>query len=98
METEDPSLKPEQQAVEEMRVEPYASFMGYRHYLHIAVDANRVAVGDSLNIKAHIRSTTKQKNVEEQLTYAVSVTLGPFWDENDRNLIIDCIYDCFCRS
>lgn len=98
METANPLLKPEQQAVEEVRVEPYASFMGFRHYLHISVGSSRVVVGDSLNVQAYIKSSAKSKKFVEQLTYAVSVTLGPFWDENDCNLIIDYIYNCFCRS
>lgn len=74
METADPSLKPEQQAIQEMRLEPYASFNDYRNYLHISVGSSRVVVGDTLNIQAYIKSTSpEQKKLVEQLTYAVSL-------------------------
>ncbi|XP_067252456.1 complement component c3b, tandem duplicate 2 [Chanodichthys erythropterus] len=71
VETANPLLKPEQQAVEEVRVEPYSSFMDSRNYLHISVRSSRVVVGDSLNVQAHIKSSAKSKNFVEQLTYAV---------------------------
>ncbi|XP_016386615.1 complement C3-like [Sinocyclocheilus rhinocerous] len=72
VETADPSLKPEQQAIQEMRVEPYASFNDYRNYLHISVGSSRVVVGDTLNVQAHIKSNSpERKKLVEQLTYAV---------------------------
>uniref|UniRef100_A0A673I772 Complement C3-like n=1 Tax=Sinocyclocheilus rhinocerous TaxID=307959 RepID=A0A673I772_9TELE len=57
----DPSLKPEQQAIQEMRVEPYASFNDYRNYLHISVGSSRVVVGDTLNVQAHIKSNSPER-------------------------------------
>ncbi|XP_048037426.1 complement C3-like [Megalobrama amblycephala] len=71
VETANPLLKPEQQAVEEVRVEPYASFMDSRNYLHISVRSSRMVVGDNLNVQAHIKSSAKSKKFVEQLTYAV---------------------------
>ncbi|XP_059399391.1 ophiophagus venom factor-like [Carassius carassius] len=72
VETADPSLKPEQQAIQEMSLEPYASFNHYMNYLHISVGGSRVVVGDTLNIQAHIKSTSsQQKKLVEHLTYAV---------------------------
>ncbi|XP_016110605.1 complement C3-like [Sinocyclocheilus grahami] len=72
VETADPSLKPEQQAIQEMRVEPYASFNDYRNYLHISVGSSRVVVGDTFNVQAHIKSNSpERKKLVEQLTYAV---------------------------
>ncbi|XP_067272244.1 complement component c3b, tandem duplicate 2 [Pseudorasbora parva] len=71
VETVDSLLKPEQQAVEEVRVDPYAPFSSYRNYLHISVGSNRVVVGDMLNVQAHIKSPPKQKKLVEKLTYAV---------------------------
>uniref|UniRef100_A0A8C2FS32 Complement component c3b, tandem duplicate 2 n=1 Tax=Cyprinus carpio TaxID=7962 RepID=A0A8C2FS32_CYPCA len=61
VETADPSLKPEQQAIQEMRLEPYASFNDYRNYLHISVGSSRVVVGDTLNIQAYIKSTSPEQ-------------------------------------
>uniref|UniRef100_A0A672LIE0 Complement C3-like n=1 Tax=Sinocyclocheilus grahami TaxID=75366 RepID=A0A672LIE0_SINGR len=57
----DPSLKPEQQAIQEMRVEPYASFNDYRNYLHISVGSSRVVVGDTFNVQAHIKSNSPER-------------------------------------
>ncbi|KAF4097806.1 hypothetical protein G5714_021814 [Onychostoma macrolepis] len=72
VETADPSLKPEQQAVQEMRVQPYVSFNDYRNYLHISVGNSPVVVGGSLTIQAHIRSIPpERRKLVEQLTYAV---------------------------
>ncbi|XP_077082846.1 complement component c3b, tandem duplicate 2 isoform X2 [Siphateles boraxobius] len=71
VETADPSLKPEQQAVLEMRVEPYSPYSGYRNFLHISVGLDRVLVGDRLNVQAHIKSPPNQKKLVEHLTYAV---------------------------
>ncbi|XP_067272243.1 complement C3-like [Pseudorasbora parva] len=72
VETVDPLLKPEQQAVEEVRVEPYSSFNHNRNYLHISVGSNRVVVGDMLNVQAYVRSSSpKQQKLVEKLTYAV---------------------------
>ncbi|XP_050950691.1 LOW QUALITY PROTEIN: complement C3-like [Labeo rohita] len=72
VETADPSLKPEQQAVQEMRVEPYAAFNAYWNYLHISVVSSRVVVGDTLNIQAHIKfNPSVWKKIVEKLTYAV---------------------------
>ncbi|KAK7137181.1 hypothetical protein R3I93_017300 [Phoxinus phoxinus] len=71
VETANPSLKPEQQAVLEVHVEPYAPYAGYRNFLHISVGLNRVVVGDRLNVQAHIKSSPNQKKLVEQLTYAV---------------------------
>uniref|UniRef100_A0A8C1JE12 Uncharacterized protein n=1 Tax=Cyprinus carpio TaxID=7962 RepID=A0A8C1JE12_CYPCA len=59
--TADPSLKPEQQAVQEMRVESYVSFMGYRNYLHISVGSSPVVVGSTLNIQAHIKPNPSER-------------------------------------
>ncbi|XP_056125689.1 complement component c3b, tandem duplicate 2 isoform X1 [Rhinichthys klamathensis goyatoka] len=71
VETANPSLRPEQQAVLEVHVEPYAPFSGHRNFLHISVGLNKVAVGDGLNVQAHIKSPPNQKKLVEQLTYAV---------------------------
>ncbi|XP_073699792.1 complement C3-like [Garra rufa] len=72
VETADPSLKPEQQAIQEMRVEPYASFNNNGNYLHISVGSSRVVVGDTLNIQAHIKcNPPEHKRFVEHLTYAV---------------------------
>ncbi|XP_016427581.1 complement C3-like [Sinocyclocheilus rhinocerous] len=73
VETADPSLKPEQQAVQEMRVESYVSFISYRrNYLHISVGNSPVVVGSTLNIQAHIKSSPpERRKLVEQLTYAV---------------------------
>ncbi|TRY97834.1 hypothetical protein DNTS_014966 [Danionella cerebrum] len=72
VETMDPSLKPEQQATEEVNLEPYATFSSSSNYLHISAVANRVMVGNSINIIAHIKShSPTQRNLVEQLTYAV---------------------------
>ncbi|KAF4097808.1 hypothetical protein G5714_021816 [Onychostoma macrolepis] len=71
VETADPLLKPEQQAVQEMRLQPYASFNEYGNYLHISVGNSPVVVSDTLNIQAHIKSNPEQRKLVEQLTYAV---------------------------
>lgn len=78
-------LKAEQQAVKELRVEPYIPFRrNYANYLYISVGSNKVRVGDTLNIKVHIStSSPEQKNLVQHLTYAVSVKLGLCWDGND---------------
>lgn len=96
METADPSLKPEQQAIQEMHVEPYAAFNDYRNYLHVSMGSSRVVVGDTVNFNAHIKcNPPERKQLVEQLTYAVSLSLGMFWDVKKLNLNRN--YDCFCR-
>ncbi|KAK2907093.1 hypothetical protein Q8A67_006078 [Cirrhinus molitorella] len=72
VETADPSLKPDQQAVKEIHVEPYAAFNAYWNYLHISVGSSRVVVGDTLNFQAHIKfNPSVWKKIVETLTYAV---------------------------
>ncbi|RXN35011.1 complement C3-like protein [Labeo rohita] len=72
VETADPLLKPEQQAIQEMHVEPYAAFNDYRNYLHISMDSSRVVVGDTVNFNAHIKcNPPERKQLVEQMTYAV---------------------------
>ncbi|RXN39236.1 complement C3-like protein [Labeo rohita] len=72
VETADPALKPEQQAVQEMHVETYASFNNYGNYLHISVVSSRVVVGDTLSVQAHIKcDPPERKRLVEHLTYAV---------------------------
>ncbi|XP_043079055.1 complement C3-like isoform X1 [Puntigrus tetrazona] len=72
VETVDSLLKPEQQAVQEIRVEPYASFNDDRNYLHISMGSSSVVVGSTLNIKAHIKSIQgERRKLVEQLMYAV---------------------------
>ncbi|KAL0159926.1 hypothetical protein M9458_043651, partial [Cirrhinus mrigala] len=69
VETADPSLKPEQQAIKEMHVDPYMSFQGYRNYLHISMGSSRVVVGDTVNFHAHIKcDKPERKQLVEQLT------------------------------
>lgn len=98
METADPALKPEQQAVQEMHVEPYASFNNYGNYLHISVVSNRVVVGDTLSVQAHIKcDLPERKRLVEHLTYAVSLSLWMFWHENVWNVSINYTNDGFCR-
>ncbi|ROL49878.1 Venom factor [Anabarilius grahami] len=73
VETALPGVNAENQAVQEMTLEPYLGFDGYsKNYLHISVDAKQVAVGSSLNIKLYIKTASPEhKKLVKQLTYAV---------------------------
>lgn len=71
-------LKEEQQAVQELRVEPYRPFRSnFENYLYISVGRNKVRVGDILNFKVFIStSSPEHRNLVQHLTYTVSVELG----------------------
>ncbi|XP_067218552.1 complement C3-like [Chanodichthys erythropterus] len=73
VETALPGVNAENQAVQEMTLEPYLSFDGYsKNYLHISVGAKQVAVGSSLNIKLHIKTASPEhRKLVKQLTYVV---------------------------
>ncbi|XP_056613917.1 complement C3-like [Triplophysa dalaica] len=66
-------LKAEQQAVQELRVDPYTPFRSnFANYLYISVGRNKVRVGDILNFKVFIStSSPEQKNLVQHLTYTV---------------------------
>lgn len=69
----DPSLKPEQQAIQEVYVKPYSTFSGHGNYLHVSVGASRVVVGGSISIQAYIKSSLpNHRALVEHLTYIVS--------------------------
>lgn len=75
VETALPGVNAENQAVQEMTLEPYLGFDGYsKNYLHISVGAKQVAVGSSLNIKLYIKTASPEhRKLVKQLTYVVSV-------------------------
>lgn len=72
VETVDPSLKPEQQAIQEIYVKPYSTFSGHDNYLHVSVGASRVVVGGSISIQVYIKSSLpNHRALVEHLTYIV---------------------------
>nr|UHJ79854.1 putative complement c3.9 [Ctenopharyngodon idella] len=73
VETALPGVNAENQAVQEMTLEPYLGFNGYsKNYLHISVGNKQVAVGSSLNIKLTIKTALPEhRKLVKQLTYVV---------------------------
>lgn len=77
-----------------MRLEPYSPFLRYsQNYLYISLDTNRVEVGNTLNIKAHIKTSTPENRVlVEQLTYVVSMGLGRSFGKNTVNSELTALF------
>ncbi|XP_009294664.1 complement C3b.1 isoform X1 [Danio rerio] len=72
VETVDPSLKPEQQAIQEVYVKPYSTFSGHDNFLHVSVGASRVVVGGSVSVQMYIKSSLpNHRALVEHLTYIV---------------------------
>nr|CAQ13355.1 novel protein similar to vertebrate complement component 3 (C3) [Danio rerio]CAQ15376.1 novel protein similar to vertebrate complement component 3 (C3) [Danio rerio] len=72
VETVDPSLKPEQQAIQEVYVKPYSTFRSHGNYLHVSVGASRVVVGGSISVQVYIKSSLpNHRALVEHLTYIV---------------------------
>ncbi|XP_051741713.1 complement C3 isoform X2 [Ctenopharyngodon idella] len=94
VETALPGVNAENQAVQEMTLEPYLGFDGYsKNYLHISVGDNQVAVGSSLNIKLTIKTASPEhRKLVKQLTYIVlnkgkiiTASMVDVW-QNDTNI------------
>lgn len=72
-ETTQADLRPEQQAKQQITVQPYVSFnRDQKNYLYVSTGTNRVSVGDRLSLKLSI-STADESHREhiKHITYLV---------------------------
>lgn len=72
-ETSQADLRPDQQARQQITVQPYNTFsQRQKNYLHISAGSNTVSKGDSLTLKLKINTGDQtHKDLIKQITYLV---------------------------
>lgn len=73
VETTQADLRPEQQAKQQVTVQPFVTFnQRNKNYLYISTGTNRVSVGDNLSLKLSITVADQaDKEHIKQITYLV---------------------------